>query len=92
MTDQLKRFPKLEDFDVDPMTVSRWRSRLKSPAKYAEALEAAKERCVKVCEARQGRTTAYRTNAGLDSQPDAHSGYRSRRLTGVIWGISVERP
>ena len=57
----------------DNSTIHRWRRRLKAPDKFAKALEAAHERCVKVCEARQGRTTAYRTNAGPDSQLDAHS-------------------
>jgi len=64
---------KAQDFGLGRDTIHRWRRRLKSPDKFAEALEAAHERCVKVCEARQGRTTAYRTNAGPDSQLDAHS-------------------
>ena len=50
MTDQSKRFPKLEDFGVDPMTVSRWRNRLKDDAKFEEQLAKAQERCIKVCE------------------------------------------
>jgi len=64
--------PAAQDFGLDRDTIHRWRRRLKAPGKFTEALEAAHERCVKVCEARQGRTTAYRTNAEPDSRPDAH--------------------
>ena len=46
----VKSFPKLEDFGVDPMTVSRWRQRLKDDAKFEEQIEKAQERCIKVCE------------------------------------------
>ncbi len=56
--------PAAQDFGLDRDTIHRWRRRLKTPNKFAEALEAAHERCVKVCEARQGRTTAYRTMQG----------------------------
>lgn len=41
---------KAEKFGLDLMTVSRWRSRLKSETKFAEQLEKAHERCIKVCE------------------------------------------
>ncbi len=47
-------YPKLEDFGVDPMTVSRWRKRLKDDDKFSVALESAQERCRKVCEAEKG--------------------------------------
>lgn len=52
MTGQSKRFPKLEDFGVDPKTVSRWRGRLISNdgSKFETELEKAHERCIKVCE------------------------------------------
>ncbi len=46
----VKGFLKLEDFGVDPMTVSRWRSRLKDPKKFEVQLGKAQERCIKVCE------------------------------------------
>ena len=47
----VKSFPKLEDYSVDPMTVSRWRTRYADEVKFDEALEAAQERCRRVCEA-----------------------------------------
>ena len=50
MTDLSKGFPKLEDFGVDPKTVSRWRHRLKDDAKFEEQIVKAQERCIKVCE------------------------------------------
>lgn len=36
--------------------VSRWRTRLKNPAKFDAALEAAAERCRRICEAEKGAT------------------------------------
>lgn len=46
----VKSYPKLEDFGVDPMTVSRWRTRLKTDDNFATQLVKAQERCIKVCE------------------------------------------
>ena len=40
----------------DKDTRSRWRKRLKDPKKFDAALTKAHERCVKVCEARQGHS------------------------------------
>ena len=50
MTDLQRGFPKLEDYGLDPTTVSRWRGRLKDDKKFDEQLEKANERCIKVCE------------------------------------------
>ena len=43
--------PKISDFGLDRDTVHRWRKRLADPKKFDAALEAAHERCVRVCEA-----------------------------------------
>ena len=40
----VKGFLRLEDFGLDPMTVSRWRKRLKDPEKFDEALKRAGDR------------------------------------------------
>ena len=40
----------------DRDTLHRWRIRFKDPRKFDAALQAAQERCVKVCEARQGQS------------------------------------
>ncbi len=42
---------RIESFGLDRDTIHRWRKRLEVPKKFDEALEAAQERCVKVCEA-----------------------------------------
>jgi hypothetical protein len=39
----------LADFGLDRDAISRWRKRLKQPAKFDQALEAAQERCRRVC-------------------------------------------
>jgi phage N-6-adenine-methyltransferase len=49
-------FPKPEDFGLDKMTLSRWRQRYKDDDTYKQALEAAQERCRRVCEAERGAT------------------------------------
>lgn len=54
LTDQLR--PKLSDLGIDPMTASRWRKKLSDPRKFDETLEAAAERCRKICEAEKGQT------------------------------------
>lgn len=46
----------LADFGLDRDTVHRWRKRLKDPRKFDGALEAAQERCRRVCEAEKGST------------------------------------
>lgn len=56
---------KITDFGLDRDTIHRWRKRLKEPKKFDIALESANERCVKVCEARQGHSDYSRaTNTG----------------------------
>lgn len=44
------------DFGLDREAISRWRKRLKDPRKFDAALEAAQERCRRVCEADKGST------------------------------------
>ena len=57
--------PAAEDFGLDRDNIHRWRKRLKEPRKFDAALEAAQERCIKVCEARQGQSDyAKATNTG----------------------------
>ncbi len=48
--------PLRSELPVDPMTLSRWRTRLTNEAKFIKALEAAQERCRRVCEAEKGST------------------------------------
>jgi len=48
--------PTIESLGLDRDTVHRWRRRLKDPRKFDATLEAAGERCVKICEARKGAT------------------------------------
>lgn len=49
-------FDRLEDLNLDRDTVHRWRIRLKDPIRFDAALEAAQERCRRVCEAEKGAT------------------------------------
>jgi ParB family chromosome partitioning protein len=59
---------KADHFGLDRDTIHRWRKRLKDPRKFDETLEKAHERCVKVCEAKQGTSECARaTNSG---EPD----------------------
>jgi hypothetical protein len=44
------------DFGLPRDTISRWRKKLKDPKKFYAALEAAQERCRRVCEADKGAT------------------------------------
>jgi phage N-6-adenine-methyltransferase len=48
--------PTLEDLKVDGVTLHRWRIRLKDEKNFDAALEAAQERCRRVCEAEKGST------------------------------------
>ena len=49
----------------DSPTLSRWRKRLKDPKKFDATLQAALERCIKVCEACQGHSdNPMMTNTG----------------------------
>jgi hypothetical protein len=47
---------KLSDHGLDDGTVHRWRKKLKDPKRFDAALEAAQERCRRVCEADKGAT------------------------------------
>lgn len=46
----------LADLGVDHMTVHRWRTKLSDAKKFDATLEAARERCRRVCEAERGST------------------------------------
>lgn len=45
-----------DDLPVDPLTIHRWRSRLKDELKFEKSLAAAQERCRRTCEAEKGST------------------------------------
>lgn len=47
---------KISDLGLDRDTVSRWRKKLADPRKFEETLEAAAERCRRICEADKGQT------------------------------------
>ena len=51
---------------IDPMTLSRWRERLKDPHKFDTELEQATERYVKIVEFHQGGGESYNKAAGKD--------------------------
>jgi phage N-6-adenine-methyltransferase len=48
--------PAAADFGLNRETLSRWRKKLKDPRKFDDTLEAAAERCRRVCEAEKGST------------------------------------
>lgn len=48
------QFQRLDDLGVSKETVYKWRTRLADSAKFDHALEAAQERCRRVCEADKG--------------------------------------
>ena len=50
------QFVRLEDLGLDKKPVSRWRKKLKDPKKYDAALDAASERCRRICESEKGST------------------------------------
>ena len=78
--------PLLSSFGIEHHTISRWRRRLKAPDKFAEALEAAHERCVKVCEARQGlRIVAQGTPEDVARVAESYTGqYLAPHLTAKL--------
>jgi hypothetical protein len=51
---------RAEDFGLDRDTIHRWRTRLKDARKFDRALEAAQERCVRICEAHRGHESGTR--------------------------------
>lgn len=66
---------RLEDLGVDRVTVHRWRKKLKDDAGFSKALEAAQERCRRVCEAEKGSTEQKGASGTGENEwytPDEH--------------------
>ena len=60
--------PTAYDFGLTRETIRRWRKRLKKQLDFDKAIEKAHERCVKVCEARQGHSDYARATCSGENE------------------------